>query len=442
MVSVGPVGHCSFVVLSSFIPPSRSAIAQVSATEPANDPGPGGPPVVPQSSDYEAVLQQGFKGLSFPPAMETAYLHDKAVERLRLLRIGAVLAMVLSNGMLLTDWLMVPDQFDMALCLRLLVHTPLLLAWLFSVHRLGTASREWFGFCMSLVSAAIGMYLSIASTNAQGPPYLITLALILLFNTGVVRLRFWMTLRVNVVLLTFYAGALLLVRSMPLELMVAMTLVVVATALFVLHSGYWLEHEDRSNWLMLQHEHLLARVLQQGNAQLERLSRTDPLTELPNRRQFDEALSKVWARAQQSGSDVALLMMDVDHFKRYNDHYGHPAGDACLKDLAQVMARHLRQSEDLVARFGGEEFIAVLSNTSLPLAMAAAERVRAGIERLNRPHADSPGRQQVTISIGVACGRPGVALASSAALIHQADEALYQAKAGGRNAVFTVTHSA
>jgi len=130
------------------------------------------------------------------------------------------------------------------------------------------------------------------------------------------------------------------------------------------------------------------------------------------------------------------MMIDVDHFKAYNDRYGHPEGDACLKDVAATLKRRLRRPGDLIARFGGEEFIAVLAGTSLDVALGAAERVRKGVENLNRLHAKSPTHAVVTVSVGVATLRPNAPHATPAQLISAADEALYQAKARGRNRVY------
>ena len=140
--------------------------------------------------------------------------------------------------------------------------------------------------------------------------------------------------------------------------------------------------------------------------------------------------------ARLDGSEIALLMIDVDHFKAYNDRYGHPEGDACLRDVADTLKRRLRRPGDLIARFGGEEFVAILAGTSLEVALGAAERVRKGIENINRLHATSPTHAVVTVSIGVACLRPNTPHATPAQLISAADEALYQAKARGRNRVF------
>jgi diguanylate cyclase (GGDEF)-like protein len=129
------------------------------------------------------------------------------------------------------------------------------------------------------------------------------------------------------------------------------------------------------------------------------------------------------------------MMIDVDHFKAYNDRYGHPVGDACLKAVATALKRRLREPGDLLARYGGEEFIAVLAGTSLQTARGAAERIRRGIEGLNLLHATSSTHAVVTVSIGVATLTPADEGATTTRLISAADEALYQAKQGGRNRV-------
>jgi diguanylate cyclase (GGDEF)-like protein len=124
----------------------------------------------------------------------------------------------------------------------------------------------------------------------------------------------------------------------------------------------------------------------------------------------------------------------VDHFKKYNDRYGHPAGDECLKALAQVLKTHLRRPGDLIARYGGEEFIAVMPNTELHHAVMVAERIREELENLHIRHESSNASRVLTISIGVSCTRAGFDKITTG-LISGADAALYQAKREGRNRV-------
>ena len=173
--------------------------------------------------------------------------------------------------------------------------------------------------------------------------------------------------------------------------------------------------------------------LELANAQLTELSATDGLTGIANRRSFDATFQIEWARAARDGSDLGLLMIDVDSFKAYNDHYGHPAGDDCLRMVADLTAATLRRPPDTVARFGGEEFIALLPGTDGAAGVEVAERVRLAIMEAGMAHAGSIfGR--VTISIGSASLAPHPGQ-DRQGLIDLADRALYEAKQSGRNTV-------
>jgi diguanylate cyclase (GGDEF)-like protein len=387
-------------------------------------------------SAFEAVQAQGFASLRFPAELEAQFLDDKAAERLRMGQLGVVVLLLLSNIMLLADWLMIPDQFDMALILRLGLFTPLCLILLGVLRRIVRVDRNRAALGMSVVAALITSFLCQRSADPLAVPYMVCLSLILLFNGGVFRLRFWLALRVDVIVLLIYAGTIGLMPDPPWGLVASLSLVMVSTSVFTLYSSYWLEHEERSNWLMVQHEQVLLAELEQANRRLDQISRFDTLTELANRRHFDEFLQQLWSRAVQDGQHIALLIIDIDHFKLYNDHYGHPAGDACLKAVAAALKRHLRKPEDMVARLGGEEFIAVLSHTSLDEAVAVAQRVREGVALLALPHAGSLSHSaHVTVSIGVACAQPMAARLQATELVAAADAALYRAKSAGRNQV-------
>ena len=179
--------------------------------------------------------------------------------------------------------------------------------------------------------------------------------------------------------------------------------------------------------------------LQQVNQTLERLSLCDDLTQLANRRCFDETLAKELHRQQRDQQPLTLLLCDIDYFKQYNDHYGHLQGDECLKNIAQHLQGSIRRSTDLAARYGGEEFAMILPATAAADGMALGEALCDRILQAQLPHASSPISPWVTISIGVATSdipphtvSPHGALQGEA-LIAAADEALYQAKQQGRN---------
>ncbi|MBS0465630.1 MAG: diguanylate cyclase [Proteobacteria bacterium] len=184
-------------------------------------------------------------------------------------------------------------------------------------------------------------------------------------------------------------------------------------------------------------EHFLATFQDHTERQaqsefLHRLAYLDGLTELANRRQFDQALQAEWRRCRRSSTPLAVLLLDVDYFKQYNDLYGHPAGDACLQAVAGVLQAGLSRASDLVARYGGEEFVCLLPECSADGALQKARALCRAVQALGLPHAGSGVAEVVTISIGVACQVPG-ADGSPEALLQQADAQLYRAKTAGRN---------
>jgi diguanylate cyclase (GGDEF)-like protein len=177
------------------------------------------------------------------------------------------------------------------------------------------------------------------------------------------------------------------------------------------------------------------RQLSDLNALLTRLSLIDALTDIANRRNFDRALDKEWRRAARGAREIALIMIDIDYFKPYNDNYGHQGGDECLKAVTRVLKDTLRRPGDLLARYGGEEFAIVLPDTPQVGALKVAENLRAAVEGAALPHSFTkvPGNR-VTITLGVASVVPVTGLLPKD-LIAEADRALYEAKSKGRNRV-------
>ena len=205
------------------------------------------------------------------------------------------------------------------------------------------------------------------------------------------------------------------------------------------------KYHSRSYLNMLQRDEAYRALrrsqqeLLRANLELRRLTQSDGLTGLSNRRYLDGFLSVEWKRAQREGTEVSLLMIDVDYFKPYNDTYGHVAGDNVLRSVATTIRREIRQPRDLVARFGGEEFAVVLPGTGSAGARLLAEKMRRDVAALGLPHVGSAVSEHLTISIGVATLTPVPGLAETA-LIEEADAALYRAKRDGRNRVAFSTH--
>ncbi len=184
----------------------------------------------------------------------------------------------------------------------------------------------------------------------------------------------------------------------------------------------------------MEHERLLMEQLEAANRELHRLASIDSLTQLANRRCFDAFLQQEWQRLLREQGYLSLLLLDIDCFKRYNDTYGHQAGDECLQQVAHVIEQTIKRPADLAARYGGEEFAVILPNTPLAGALHIATEIHEKVRDLAITHAGSQVSDRVTLSGGVACTIPTLA-SSVATLIANADQALYQAKLQGRDRI-------
>lgn len=181
---------------------------------------------------------------------------------------------------------------------------------------------------------------------------------------------------------------------------------------------------------------VLTRKLDEANRELMRLSSADGLTGIANRRRFDETLLKEWRRCAREARPLALLLIDVDFFKPFNDNYGHQAGDECLKAVARALSQTLHRPSDLAARYGGEEFAVILPGTDEAGALAVAEALRAAVQQMGITHRYSEVAPVVTISVGLACATPKPGDETGfIGLLKDADAALYRAKSEGRNRV-------
>ena len=223
----------------------------------------------------------------------------------------------------------------------------------------------------------------------------------------------------------------------------AITLIILETLLIVLLIRINRERRMALRELTEARDLLEQRVnertveLQAANEKLERLSVTDGLTQLANRRHFDEVLEAHFLRLQRAGDPLSLIMLDIDFFKKFNDTYGHVEGDECLRQVACLLNRVVKRPTDMVARYGGEEFVVVLPETDARGAVALAEHIRSGICSLEIPHSSSCVADHVTASFGVATVTT-TALNSPQEVITLADEQLYRAKSDGRNQVASI----
>jgi diguanylate cyclase (GGDEF)-like protein len=188
--------------------------------------------------------------------------------------------------------------------------------------------------------------------------------------------------------------------------------------------------------LVISHQNITERKLIEERVQFQALH--DPLTGLANRLNFNETLDKEWRRALRFEEPLSLVMLDIDYFKHYNDILGHPAGDQCLIEVAQVLKKFSNRAEDLAARYGGEEFVLILGNTSAETARHTAESIRQGVYDLDIEY---DGAKRITVSAGIASFVPHKKL-NTLRLLTAADKALYQAKREGRNRVVVAENAA
>jgi diguanylate cyclase (GGDEF)-like protein len=390
----------------------------------------------------DGLLTRGFPLMRFPPALEREFQQaGLEARRAHILKSGFI-SLLIFNVFLVADYLLLPDVFALALSLRLLVFTPLalLFLWGFGSGRIRMLKQvspqvlELFAMGSGLLAAALLAFILSFSHSPLAYLYHTGFIVVITYGNIVQRLRFWYAVAFSLLLLALHVVGIYALPSFPERMVLPLLSMVLSSAAFTLTANYALENDDRRRFLLRERERGLIRSLTQTQVRLRELSRVDELTGLYNRRHFESAVQQMWQRASFGRTPLAIFMIDVDHFKKFNDHYGHPAGDACLKQVCQVFKQTLNGQGVIVARYGGEEFIAAIPNLDEAATLALAEQVRAQVERCQIPHECAITSTVVTASLGVAwCeARSGMKVEH---LMSLADGALYDAKHQGRNRV-------
>lgn len=196
--------------------------------------------------------------------------------------------------------------------------------------------------------------------------------------------------------------------------------------------SYMAEHRTRTVFLQSRLLELEKQNSESLAKEMEQMSREDALTGLANRRYFDDVYNREWRRTQRDGESLSIMFIDIDHFKNYNDHYGHQKGDECIQAVANIIQRQAKRAGDLAARYGGEEFVVIYPKTGADAMEAIAARTVEQVERADIPHEQSPVADHVTVSIGLATVIPSKKL-DPEAVLKRADAGLYLAKSQGRN---------
>jgi len=391
-------------------------------------------PALPESA-YTQILKGRFRRLRFPKEQEAHFINQDVDQRRKFLVSMAVVGLLIYNVYMLCNRSMFADiqdsavRFQIGLGMAMLLLTlvayavPMPVLWREGLFSLGTA-------VMGIASS----WLLSQSQELTALAFSVSLVLIPMFSGVAARQPFWFTCIPAVV--TCVAVALFLQPSGAQQTLVftdSVTMIVTNTV-FTLILSYTLDHGTRKEWLLSQVERLQGEALSAATRRLHDLSMLDPLTGIGNRRQFEDNLQRLWEDGLAKRQPLSMLIIDVDFFKLYNDGYGHPGGDRCLKQVAAALNETARAGQGLTARLGGEEFGVLLPGADQAQALALGERLCAAIRALGVEHRHSrvPDVPVVTVSVGAACLMPTPQL-SRHALLSLADDALYQAKHAGRN---------
>lgn len=388
---------------------------------------------------HEPLLQRslraGRRSLHFPAELERIYRLFVFPSRRQRYALLAAIALICYDLFIVCDWFILPDIFALAAVVRLLVVTPAILIGILLTRRKGGARLlEPVASGLLLLSLGSLSLFMVLSSHPNVIHYYSGIAVILMFSNMVIRQPFPYALTVSLTTCLLYVVTVSQVQVMSMEAAISSTTVVFTSALFSLVGNYQMEFEHRRDFLLSALQQISSRKLARMNSKLEHLSLTDGLTGLANRRHFDLTLQREWHVALRNRYPVALVFLDVDHFKNYNDHYGHPAGDVCLQRIGGVLTRVSRRAQDLPARYGGEEFVVLLPHTDEEHAGLLAEEVRRDIEELGIEHHYSEAAPVVTVSLGVAAFVPDKDLHADD-LVSLADQAMYEAKSAGRNCI-------
>lgn len=368
------------------------------------------------------------RSLSFPADIERQFEIDTHAKRCKRLITGLLVSVPLYNFFLLADWLLVPEVLCPAMWLHFLIVTPGMLFAAFII------SRKPAPFVRECVAASVPLLIIMQidfgfslATNSNAAHYqYVVIPTLLYTNVSLHRLEFCYACTVTAIILVFHITLVLWASYISAAVAATIIVQIAICAYITLVANYTMARDLRRAYLFSLRDRL-------RHAEADAASRRDPLTGLANRLHLESELAKFWSAPELKTSQLSIVMIDIDHFKRLNDRYGHGTGDLCLKRVAAVLAEQQRTG-DLAIRYGGEEFLLVLPGIDMIDAIKVAEGIRRSIETAAIPNEGAGIRGVVTASLGVAASI--VSDLSPSELISAADQALYAAKSKGRNQVW------
>jgi diguanylate cyclase (GGDEF)-like protein len=371
------------------------------------------------ASPVAEQLRSGFRWLRFMSGLEAVYRAEQFRYDLRFLRLSLGIVGVSLLFMFEIEHLAMPEvrtALPNYLRIGVLVPTMILAFLLTFIPRAGA----WYPRVMAVllpIALVVVAWVGLTAWSMGENRLFVRLVIATIATFFLFGLPFRSALVSSLIAIGFYAATAVSLAMPAMELTGYLTLLFIANVLCGF-GAYNMEHMRRTAWLE-------ARLL-------DEVAQRDGLTGIYNRRRFDEHLAHVWQNGVREHRSVTLLFVDIDHFKAFNDRYGHQAGDEAMKAVAGVLMQFARRPLDFVARYGGEEFAIVLYDTTQAHVGQVAEQLLEEVRGLGIPHEDSGAAKVLTISVGVACVVP-VARRSSAGLLQLADQALYAAKDAGRN---------
>jgi len=358
----------------------------------------------PAWEQIDQALAQPYTQLRFEAELEARFEADTLPDRMKVVGRAAQWTPPAVGMLLYCDQFMVPDVWALAVVARLLAMAPYSLVLHVFRHSLGSSRLlESMGLVGLLTSMAVHLAIVAQSHSEMALLHLGTTATLVMYGAAVLRLRFFHALLG--VSLIFAASVLTYVYKADAHqghvLGVSVLWLVFSASVFSLYASFHLEKEERRNFLMALKQSLIRDDLRHTIGQVESRARVDPLTQLSNRRHFDQQIERLWARLQIDGSPVSMLLVDVDRFEAFGQQHGVRRADMCLHELAQAIQGCLRRPNDLVARAGYDEFVVVLSHTGSEPAHIVAQRILQAARQVGRV-GDAACGAGVTVSIGVA----------------------------------------
>jgi diguanylate cyclase (GGDEF)-like protein len=369
-------------------------------------------------SPHAQQLARGFPWLRFEPVLEQEFRQQFRDDSWPQIRLNLWIAVVFVAGISVLTHLILEVEVSRSIDkIRLAVLAPLLVLGLFLTY--SKRYRRFYPLVCQIGAPlfGIGVVATAVIAAQQGLNLISTVVLVTIYIYLMLGMLFYAAVASALVVLVSHVLAAAFAGLDPPSILID-TSVLVFTNVVGVVVGYTVERTTRTNFL-------------EGRLLIEMASR-DALTGMHNRRVFDEHLQRIWPQAIRDHVPLALLLIDIDHFKAYNDHYGHQAGDECLREVAWCLMQAARRPLDVTARYGGEEFAIVLYDVRTDYVQDLVRRIQAAIAALSIQHQASPIAQHITFSIGVACIDPSTDR-SCRGFIQLADEALYAAKEGGRN---------